>query len=362
LARQKKEADFWLVAATLGLLTLGIVMVLSSSAYAAYNSFGDTYYYFRRQLIWALLGLVCMFIASHVDYRKLEPLTLPFLGLAVLLLLAVLVIGVTSHGASRWIGFGPLTVQPSEISKLAIVLFFALYLSRAGKNIQTLRGLAPALLVLGAVAGLIMLQPDLGTTIAVALTVFVMLAAAGSTVPQLAALTAAGLVGVAGAIYLEPFRMRRAMAFINPEYDPLGAGFQIIQSILALGSGGLFGVGLGNGKQKLLYVPERHTDFIFAIIGEELGFLGAFLVLALFFILIWRGFRMALKIPDSYGGFLAVGLTSMIGLQALINIGVVSGSLPVTGITLPLVSYGGSSLVLTLVSIGILLNISRHTG
>jgi cell division protein FtsW len=244
-----------------------------------------------------------------------------------------------------------------------MVIFLAASLSQNRQRLQYLvHGLGPYLALMGLICLLILAQPDLGTAIAVAGTTYLMLAAAGADRRYLALLALLGVAAVALAIAIAPYRMARFTAFLDPWADPQGNGFQTIQSLLAIGSGGLFGTGLGQGRQKLYYVPENHTDFIFAILSEELGFIGAGLVVLLFLILIWRGFNTAFKAPDAFGSLLAAGLTIMLALQALINMGVVTGMLPVTGITLPLVSYGGSSLIFSLLGIGILLNISRYTG
>jgi len=363
LRLRKGPPDFLIILSTSLLLAIGIVMVFSSSAYSAMISYGDQFYFLKRQGIWTILGAMGLFSAMQLDYFLVRRYAKIFLIGAILLLLLVLVIGLESHGSRRSLGMGFLTFQPSEVIKLAMAIYLARSLSEAGDRLKDFRrGLLPRLIILGAVCGLILAQPDLGTTIAVAGTAYILLAAAGARVSHLIGLAIIGLVGVFVAIFTADYRMQRLLSFLNPYADPTDSGFQIIQSLLALGSGGLFGMGLGQGRQKLLYIPERHTDFIFAIIGEELGFIGASLVICLFLILLWRGLRVAVTAPDTYGSLLAVGLTCMIVFQAIINIGVVTGSMPITGITLPLISYGGSSLLFTLISIGLLLNISRYAG
>lgn len=347
---------------TLVLLSTGIIMVFSSSAITSAYNMGDAFYFLKRQLIWAGLGLAGMVILMGIPYTSWRQLAAPVLGVAVLLLILVLIGGVSAKGSSRWLGVGSLSFQPSELIKLAMVIFLAASLSSNPRWVEAsfIQGLGPYLLLAGMVCGLILAQPDLGTAVAVAGTTYLMLMAGGANWRHLLLLFLGGLALVGVAIVVAPYRMARFTAFLNPWADPQGNGYQTIQSLLALGSGGPFGLGLGHGRQKLYYVPEKHTDFIFAILGEELGFIGAALVVIAFFVLLWRGFRTALNAPDAFGSLLAAGITTMIMFQALINMGVVTGLLPVTGITLPLVSYGGSSLIFTLAGIGILLNVSRY--
>lgn len=336
-------------------------MVFSSSSYAAMLSHHDAFYYLKRQGLWALFSLGVMFGAMRLDYYRLQRWAGLFLLTSLFLLALVLLAGIASRGASRWLGLGGLTFQPSELVKLAMVIYLARSLSRRQEKLALFgEGLLPPTVMVVAAAGMILAQPDLGTAIVLGGTAYLMFFAAGARSSHLIGL---GLVGVAGALVaavVEPYRLERLMGFLDPMADPKGTGFQTIQSLLALGSGRLFGVGLGMSRQKFLYVPERHTDFIFAILGEELGFLGALGVLLLFFVLIWRGMRTALFLPDDFGRLLASGLTSMIAFQALINLGVVTGALPVTGITLPFLSYGGSSLLVSMAAVGILLNLSRY--
>jgi cell division protein FtsW len=270
-------------------------------------------------------------------------------------------VGIEINGSRRWLGGGSFTLQPSELAKLALVFFFArLFSLHADRLHDFWRGVIPHLAIALVVFALVLAEPDLGTTIAMAGTFFVMLFVAGVRKRHLSAIVAAGLPVLAWAMLAEPYRRQRILAFLDPWKHPLGEGFHTIQALLALGSGGVLGVGLGFSRQALGYLPEAFTDFIFAVLGEELGLVGTVLVVTLFLILAWRGYRIAMRAPDMFAALLATGITTMIVLQALINIGVVTDSLPVTGITLPFISYGGSSLVLSLAGIGILLNISRH--
>jgi len=337
-------------------------MVLSASSYHAMLFYDDAYYFFKRQLTWSLLGIIGMFFVINIDYRQVKRFVVSGFIITLILLILVLIpgVGINVKGSSRWLGVGSLTFTPSEIVKLAIVFFFARALSTEQIEIKSIKGFTYYLVVLGLVAGLLLMQPDLGTTIAVAGTAFCMFIAAGARVSHLFGLAALGIMGVVGLIIQEPYRLKRITGFLNLWETASNEGYQTVQSLYALGSGWLFGIGLGNSRQKFLYLPERHTDFIFAIIGEELGFIGVFLVILLLFLFIWRGFRVAFYAPDRFGALLAVGLTSIVAVQSVINMGVVTGSLPVTGITLPFVSYGGSSLVFSLIGVGILLNISRY--
>lgn len=353
--------DFWILLPAVLLLGMGIIMVFSASALTSSYNYGDAFYFLKRQLIWAGLGLSGLFFAMQFEYTHLRRLAAPILGLAIVLLVLVLIIGVSVKGSSRWLGVGSLSFQPSETIKPAMVIFLAASLSQTRQRLHSLvQGIGPYLVLMAIVCLLILAQPDLGTAVAVAGTTYLMLTVAGADRRYLALLAVLGVAAVALAIIIAPYRMARFTAFLDPWADPRGYGYQTIQSLLAVGSGGLFGTGLGQGRQKLYYVPENHTDFIFAILSEELGFIGAALVVILFLVLLWRGFNTAFKAPDAFGSLLAAGLTIMLALQALMNMGVVTGLLPVTGITLPLVSYGGSSLIFSLLAVGILLNISRY--
>lgn len=356
-----RNADPVLLGVIIAMLIIGIVMTYSSSAVKGYLYYDDPYHFFKAELIWVAMGLVAMTIALNLDLNLINRWIKPLFYISILLLLLVKVpgIGRTVNGATRWIGVGPLSLQPSEVVKITTVFLMARFLASNPYNITSFRkGIIPSLALLALVAGLVMLQPDLGTTLVIAATVFFMLFAVGAKIWHMAGLGLAGVSLIVLAIIAEPYRMRRIFAFLDPWADPSGKGYQTIQSLLALGPGGLFGLGLGQSRQKFLYLPENHTDFIFAMIGEELGFVGASLVVILFFLFMWRGYRAAIQVSNNYLGLLGIGLTSLIGIQAMINMGVVSGILPVTGITLPFISYGGTSLLFTMVCAGFLLNIS----
>ncbi|AEF95178.1 stage V sporulation protein E [Desulfotomaculum nigrificans CO-1-SRB] len=361
---KKRPPDFVLFLTVLMLLSIGLVMVFSASEYVTMVRYGDSFYFFKRQLLWALLGLTTMFVMMHIDYYKLKRWVGPITIAGFVLLIAVLLPGVgrSANGAQRWINLGFMSFSPAELVKLCLIIFVAFGLSKKGEGIQSFwHGLAPYLAVMGLAAGLILLQPDLGTAVVLSGTIFIMFFVAGARLSHLGGLVGVGLVAVALAIYFEPYRLRRFFAFLDPEKDPQGTGYHIIQSLYALGSGGLFGLGLGQSKQKFLYLPENHTDFIFAIVGEELGFIGATLIILLFIMLVWRGLKIAVTSPDPFASLLAAGITSGIALQAIINMGVVTGSMPVTGVPLPFISFGGTSLLFTLAGIGIILNISKYT-
>ncbi len=356
--------DLMLFLVVMLLVLIGLLMIFSASAVTSDIKFHDAFYFVKRQLIWVIIGLTVMLVVMKTNYRKLRELGVAGLIVAVLCLVAVLLpgIGKDIKGSVRQIDLVFTSFTPSELTKLCMVFFFASSLSINFEKLKSFtRGLLPYLLMIGVVCGLIMLQPDLGTTVIIAATAYFMLIMAGARMSHMGLLALFGILLVSLAIYLEPYRMVRFIAFWDPWKYASDEGFQTIQSLYAIGSGGLFGMGLGQSRQKFFYLPEQHTDFIFAILGEELGYLGVIVVLALFFAFAWRGFQIALKAPDIFGSLLAAGLTTMVTVQAAINLGVVSGSLPVTGIPLPFISFGGSSLIFTMAGVGLLLSISRYT-
>lgn len=361
---KKTAPDFVLICTTFVLLAIGLVMVYSASAVWANYKFLDSFFFAKRQLLFAGLGLVAMLVVMNVDYWILKRWSKPLLLICFVLLIAVLIpgIGMERNGSRSWIGVGAFSIQPSEFMKLAMIVFLARFLSEQQRFITTIKkGLFPSLGIVFVAFGLIMLQPDLGTGTVMVGTCMVMIFIAGARIFHFVILGLIGVAGFVGLIISAPYRIARITSFLDPWQDPLGSGFQIIQSLYAIGPGGLFGLGLGESRQKFFYLPEPQTDFIFAILAEELGFIGGSLVLLLFALLLWRGVRVAIGAPDLYGSFLAVGIISMIAIQVMINIGVVTGLMPVTGITLPFLSYGGSSLTLMLAGVGILLNISRYS-
>ena len=347
------------------LTLVGIVMVLSASSVSAITECGSGFCFFLRQVIYALVGMGALVVARRLDYHVWQRVSVPLLGVSVLLLLLALhpAAGVSAYGASRWLSLGPVTIQPSEIAKLALIAFASTVIVRKWKRLDDPWHLAiPLVPVVIAVAGIVILQRDLGTTIILCGTVFVMLFVAGVRIRYLGVAGLGALAAAAVLILGEGYRRARFLSSFHPFADPQGSGYQLIQGYIALGSGGWFGVGLGASRQKWQYVPNAHTDFIFAILGEELGFIGELVVLALFATLIYAGIRISVRAPDTFGRLLAAGITAWLGLQTIVNLGAVTGLVPITGVPLPLVSFGGSALVATLTAIGVLANVARASG
>jgi len=361
---KRYSPDYILLGVILALLLVGILMVYSSSNIWADYKYGDTWFFVKRQLLFAGVGVVAMFFIIKFPYHLWKRYANILLIICFVLLIIVKIpgVGIVRGGAQSWIGVGAFSIQPSEFMKLGLIIFLAKSLDDHQKYITSFKkGFLPAILLVFTAFGLIMLQPDLGTGVVLVLTCCIMIFVAGARISHFVGLSFLGIIGFALLILSAPYRIKRITAFLNPWEDPLGDGFQIIQSLYAIGPGGLMGVGLGNSLQKYFYLPEPQTDFIFAILGEELGFIGGTLVIVTFMILFWRGLRIALGAPDEFGRFVALGIVAMLTIQVMINISVVIGLIPVTGITLPFLSYGGSSLTLTLCSVGILLNISKYS-
>ena len=359
---RKLQSDKWLFLATLALVCVSVVMVYSASAVVADQRYQQPYFFVTRQVMWALVGLAVLSIVMRIDYRtyRNDQVIWGLVGLVGLMLAAVL-FARPINGSRRWFGVGGFGIQPSELAKVAAVFFTALILDRRMHRIDDLKyALLPIALVVGALGLLIFVEPDLGTAAAMIFVVGVMVLAAGLHYGYLAIVAVLGALLVTAAVLSADYRWRRLMAFLDPWVDPDGAGYQIIQSLIAVGSGGMLGRGLMGGIQKMFYLPEPHNDFIFAVISEELGLLGATIVVACFGVIAWRGLRAATGAPDRFGAFLALGITIMVVAQALVNLSVVLGLMPTKGIPLPLVSSGGSSLLVNLASIGVLLNISQH--
>ncbi len=360
--------DLPLLAVVLALLVIGIDMVYSASFVLAHNSpqYGSDTYFLVRQVAWAAVGGILMAVCARLDYHFWQRFSLPLLVVALLMLMAVMVpgLGHAEYGAQRWLKLGPLPpVQPSEFAKLAVVLYFADWLSRKGERARNLTyGSLPFAIILAVVLVLVMLQPDLGTSFVIAASAVAVFFVAGAHLGHFAGGLLLGGAALGLLIRESGYRWSRFIAFLDPQADPLGSGWHIIQTHIALGSGGLFGLGLGVSRQKFYWVPGAHTDAIFAIIGEELGLIGTLSVIALFAVLAYRGYQIALRAPDQFGALLAVGATSALAFQAAVNVGVVTAVLPFTGITLPFISSGGSSLVVSLVAVGWLLSVSRRSG
>lgn len=359
---RKLTSDKLLFMATLVLLCSSIVMVYSASAVWAMERNNDPYLFLFKQLTWAVLGLCLLPVLMRIDYRTYREPVVIWTALCVIGLLLVAVLFASPiKGASRWLNIGGLGMQPSEFAKLAVVIFVAALLERRMDRINDISyTLVPIGVVLAAVVSLILQQPDLGTAVVIAGVAGIMVFAAGISYQYVIGLGLAAIPALYFLIITSEYRRRRLLAFLDPYADPLRDGFQIIQSTIAVGTGGVFGLGLMESVQKLFYLPEPHNDFIYAVIGEELGLAGTTLVLACFVVLTWRGLRASMRAPDRFGAFLALGLTMMISLQAFLNISVVLGLMPTKGIPLPLVSYGGSSLLVNMIAVGILLNISQH--
>jgi cell division protein FtsW len=351
-----------LLAATAGLTLAGLVMVLSASSITAFEEYGSSFLFFQRQAAYAVVGAGALWLTMRMRYTAWQRLCVPLLTLTVLLLILVLVpgVGTVAGGAARWIQAGPVTVQPSEVAKLAMIAFAAALLARRWRKMGDVRRLAvPLVPVTAVVCGLILLQPDMGTAMIVVGSIGVLAFVAGARLKHLAVgVLSLATVGL-GLMFVEGYRWARFTSFLDPWADPQGNGYQTIQSLVALATGGPFGVGLGAGRQKWSTLPNAHTDFIFAIIGEELGLVGAFAILVLFGVVVYAGVRIALRAPDSFGRLLAAGITGWLGVQALVNLGAVTGLLPITGVPLPFVSFGGSSLVVSLAAVGILVSIGR---
>ena len=356
----KNQPDLGLFFLTLMLLIIGLIMVLSASSYEAMLDYGDALHFFKRQAIFMLMGFVPMFIMMHIDISFVKRLAFPALAIVVVLLLLLPVFGVERNHSIRWYQVGPIQFGPAEMAKPIIIVFFAMWLPALGKkNLMTFKGFFITLLILAVVPALI-IGEDLGTAVCVAGALVCMLVVAEVPWRYLAALICLAAGAVVAMIYAAPYRINRIISFMDPFADPLGNGYQVVQSLYAIGSGSLVGVGLGASRQKLMHLPEMHTDFIFSIIGEELGFLGAGFVILLFALFIRRGFTLASRMEDKFMALTAFGLTSSIGIQALINIGVAVGAFPVTGIPLPFISYGGSSLIFMMATVGFLLNLSKY--
>ena len=350
--------DRWLLFTTILLCAIGIIMVYDSSVAIALRDFSDQYHFVRDQIKWLTLGFIAFTAFSIVPHTLFRKYAVPMLLGTLILLLAVFIpgIGIRALGAHRWINFGFFVLQPAELAKLSVILYLSAWFSTKEKG-----RLLAFLLFIGMVVGLVVIEPDLGTAITILLTSLALYFLSDAPISHFLMLAPILGVAVAGLAIFEPYRLRRILTFLNPELDPLGASYQIRQALLALGSGGMFGVGLGKSRQKYEYLPEANTDSILAILGEELGFVGTFVVVCLFLFLVWRCFKIARRVNDPFGKLVAMGIGSWIGFQAFVNIGSMVAIMPLTGIPLPLISYGGSNLVITLGALGIVYNISKKT-
>jgi cell division protein FtsW len=355
--------DVWLFTAVAALVAIGLVMVFSASSATAYAEHGDIAYYLKRQLVWLAIGLTGAYFCYRIEYQHLRK-SAPYLLLAAIAgLIAVFIphVGLGVNGGRRWIGTASLSLEPSEFAKLALVIYLSATLASRGERITSLvRGLFPLCVPVVIMAVLVLKEPDMGTASLLFFVAFTLFFAAGARLGHLAAIVLATVPFAALTVLTSPYRRARIFAFVDPWKDPLNTGFHIVQSLLALGSGGLFGVGLGASRAKFFYLPEQYTDFIFSVLGEELGLIGTLVVVTLFVTLAYRAVRIALAAPDRFGFFLAIGCGAMIAIQAFVNIGVVSSSWPVTGVPLPFISFGGSSLIVNLIAVALIANVGRQ--
>lgn len=361
--KRQKELDYGLLIAVLLLSIFGIVMIYSASYIWAEYKFHNPFKFVMNQSIFFILGIIFMYIISKIDYDWYLKKVNMILLLCIILLILVLIpgIGTVRNGSRSWFGIGSFGIQPSEFMKLALIIFTSKYLVTHEKDMDKIKkGVFPILSLTLLVFGLIMLQPDFGTGIILVMSIMGLLFVGGVPFKFFFRMGLVGVAGIVGLIAMAPYRLERILSFLNPWQDPLGSGFQIIQSLYAIGPGGLFGYGFLNSRQKHFYLPEPQTDFIFSIISEEFGFLGIIIVSSLFFFILYRAFQIAIHAKDLFSKYLVFGIAFQIGFQAILNLMVVTGLIPVTGVTLPFLSYGGSSLLITLSSIGIILNVSRH--
>jgi cell division protein FtsW len=362
-AKKSNNMDFTLLITVLILLAIGVAMVFSASSISSQVKLDDKYFFLKSQGSYAILSIIVMLFLSKVNYKILGKFVPLMIVLSIVLLLLVFVpgIGLTRNGATRWISVGPMQMQPSEVAKFALILFMAKSISNKKDKIRTFtQGVLPYILLMGVFCFLIILEPNKSMAMIFVLLTFTILFSAGAKVWHLL-IWGVPLLPVGAYILMKDhYSLLRLTAYLDPWADPLKSGYQAIQSLLALGSGGIFGLGLGNSRQKFFYIPEPQNDFIFAIIGEELGFIGTLTIIVLFMLLIWRGIRIALHAPDTFGCLLATGIVAMVGIQVVLNIAVATVSIPTTGVSLPFISQGGTSLLFVMANMGILLNISKH--
>ena len=361
----KKSFDFWIFMTILILLSIGTIMVFSSSSAYAYNYMkGDAYFFLKKQLVWVVLSLAVMFVTMNIDYRKIGKLSPIMLVVSLVLLILVIIPGVGQeyNGATRWLKIGNQTIQPSEFAKISMILFFSHSLSKRKDQLQHFfKGLLPYLIIIGIYAALLLKEPHLSGTMIIAVVASVILFGAGARISHFVILAMPAIAGLAILITFVEYMRKRVLSFLDPFKYLSGEGWQVVQSLYAIGSGGLFGKGLGKSLQKFLYIPEPYNDFILSVLAEELGFIGVFAVMLLFIIFIWRGIKVAMNAPDVFGCLAALGITSLVAVQTILNIAVVTSSMPPTGMPLPFFSFGGTSLLFLMAGMGILLNISKYS-
>ena len=359
----KKSFELTLFISVIVLSIFGIIMIYSASSIWAEYKFSDQFRFLKYQGVFFLIGTLLMYLVSKIDYKKYYKYSNKILIIGIILLILVLIpgIGTIRNGSRSWFGIGPFGIQPSEAMKLALIIFTSKYLSNNTNSMKNFRkGVLPILFLTLFVFGIIMLQPDFGTGTILVMTIIGMLFVAGLDLKIFVKFGIAGLLGVVGLVIIAPYRLKRILSFLNPWSDPLGSGFQIIQSMYSIGPGGLYGLGFGNSIQKHFYLPEPQTDFIFSIISEEFGFLGVIIISMLFITIYYNALKISIKCNDPFGKYLSFGITFGLIFQTILNLSVVIGLVPVTGVTLPFLSYGGSSLIITMISVGIILNISRN--
>lgn len=360
---KKRSVEILLVVSVILISIFGIIMIYSASSIWAEYKYNDPLKYVKNQALFFIIGLILMFLVSKINYKfYLKKSNILLIGCIILLILVLIPgVGMVRNGSRSWFGIGSFGIQPSEFTKLTLIIFTSKYLMNNEKNMKNIKkGVLPILCVLIFVFGLIMLQPDFGTGMIIVISIIGLLFVGGVSMKFFIGLGIIGVLGITGLIIIAPYRLARILSFLNPWSDPLGSGFQIIQSLYAIGPGGLFGFGFLNSRQKHFYLPEPQTDFIFSIISEEFGFLGIVIVVTLFLTIIITGFKISKNCKDLFGKYLSFGIMFQLSFQALLNLMVVVGLIPVTGVTLPFLSYGGSSLLITLCSIGVILNISRY--
>jgi len=362
ISKRPGRADYTLAIVVFALIVLGLIMISSASVVISFERTGGNYYYLNRQLVFMAIGIVAMIVFSLIDYRLWRKLALPLM-IAALFFLAIVLLpyfASPSHGANRWIIYGPFNFQPSEFAKLAILIYLSGWLARRKDDVKSFtRGFLPFIFILAIVIFLVMREPDLGTMAIIAGSAAIVFFVAGASWIHVVLGAGSGILVILALILSAPYRLSRLFTFLNPGTDPSGAGYQIKNAMIAIGSGGWWGLGFGNSRQKYLYLPEAHTDAIFAVIVEEIGFLRASSIIILFVLLGYRGYKIAREAPDDFGKYLATGITTWFILQAFVNLAAILGLIPLTGVPLPFISYGGSSLVISLAAVGILLNISK---
>ncbi len=361
LTKSTKKMDYSFLLIVFALLSYGLIMVFSASSATAHYHYGDAYYFIKRQFAWSLIGLGIMFLISRISYKTIYKYAIHIMGASIILLIAVLIIGIEVKGARRWLGFGPFTFQPSEVAKFATIVFLARSLSTNKDALKTFtHGFLPYIGIIGIIAILVFLEPHFSGAMVIGMTGCIIMLAAGAKIVHFVTVGLPVVPIAVVAMLSASYRLARVTTFLDPFKDTSGDGWQIVQSLYAIGSGGFFGLGLGQSRQKFLYLPEPQNDFIFSIICEELGFIGALLVIVLFVILIWKGIKIAINAPDKFSSLVVTGIISLIAVQTVLNIAVVTSSIPATGMPLPFFSYGGTSLVFILAEMGVVLSISRE--